>query len=137
MNPTNTIMAPIKGAEHQEVAGVQLDIVQAGAARIKRVIYPVGFRWSRDMKGIVHTNLCMHAHAGFLAQGRLTFQYPDGITEEFIAPQVVAVEPGHDGWVSGEEPAVLIEFDFLEDTVQILAIPEVHHHNGDQGQSKS
>jgi hypothetical protein len=119
----------MKDAQHQEVAGVQSDIVQAGAARIKRVIYPVGFRWSRDMKGIVHTDLCMHAHAGFLAQGRLTFQYADGVTEEFIAPQVVAVEPGHDGWVSGEEPAVLIEFDFLENTVQVLAIPEVHHHN--------
>jgi hypothetical protein len=130
MNPINTLMAPMPGAEHQEVAGVQLDIVRAGAARIKRVIYPVGFRWSRDMKEVVHTKLCMHAHAGFLAQGRLTFQFPDGATEEFVAPQVVAVEPGHDGWVSGEEPAVLIEFDFKEETVQILAIPEVHHHNG-------
>jgi hypothetical protein len=123
-------MAPIRGAEHQEVAGVQSDIVRAGAARVKRVIYPVGFRWSRDMKDIVHTDLCQHAHAGFLAQGRLTFQYADGVTEEFIAPQVVAVEPGHDGWVSGEEPAVLIEFDFLEATVQVLAIPEVHQPQG-------
>lgn len=130
MTSTNILMAPIRGAEHQEVAGVQLDIVRAGAARVKRVIYPVGFRWSRDMKAVVHTDLCQHAHAGFLAQGRLTFQYADGVTEEFVAPQVVVVEPGHDGWVSGDEPAVLIEFDFQENTIQTLAIPEIHHPRG-------
>ena len=130
MNPVNPLMAPMPGAEHQEVAGVHSDIVRAGAARVKRVIYPVGFRWSRDMQPVVHTDLCRHAHAGFLAQGRLTFQYADGVTEEFIAPQVVSVEPGHDGWVSGDEPAVLIEFDFLQDTIRILAIPEVHQAQG-------
>lgn len=128
MNPSNALTAPMAGALHHEIAGVQADIVQAGAARVKRVIYPVGFRWSRDMKPLVKTDLCQHAHAGFLAQGSITFEYADGVRQEFVAPQVVAVEPGHDGWVSGDEPAVLIEFDFMEKTEQILALP--HHHNG-------
>ncbi|QMU31609.1 hypothetical protein HUW48_18050 [Adhaeribacter radiodurans] len=110
------------------VGGVQLDYMQTGAARVKRVIYPVGFRWSTDMKPIIGTELCMHAHAGFLAHGQLRIQYEDGFIEDFIAPQVVSIEPGHDGWVVGEEPAVLIEFDFLGDTVQHLQIPEVHSH---------
>ncbi|NTW00408.1 MAG: hypothetical protein HGA19_03770 [Oscillochloris sp.] len=37
---------------------------------------------------------------------------------DFVAPQVLVVEPGHEGWVVGDEPAVLIEFDFEKDTVQ-------------------
>ncbi len=126
MNSNDPLLAPMNGAEHRLVGGVQLDYMQTGAARVKRVIYPVGFRWSTDMKPIIGTELCMHAHAGFLAKGQLRIQYADGFTEDFIAPQVVSIEPGHDGWVVGEEPAVLIEFDFQGDTVQHLQIPEIH-----------
>ena len=123
----DTLLSPIKGAEHREVGGVHLDVVRAGAARVKRVVYPPGFHWSKDLKNIIGTPLCMHAHVGFLANGQLKIQYRDGFTENFTAPQVVIIEPGHDGWVIGEEPAVLIEFDFEGDTVQILGIPEVHN----------
>src|ERR1035441_9142169 len=44
----------------------------------KRIIYPPGFRWSTHMQPVVKTELCMHAHAGFLAQGRVHVQYEDG-----------------------------------------------------------
>ena len=36
---------------------------------------------------------------------------------EHKAPQIVAIDPGHDGWVVGKEPVVIIEFDFESDTV--------------------
>jgi len=53
---------------------------------------------------------------GFIARGRIAVQYQDGTTFEFTAPQIVAIEPGHEGWVVGDEPAVLIEVDFMNDT---------------------
>ena len=124
------LLAPMQGAEHREIAGVQLDIARAGAGRVKRVVYPPGFRWSAQMKAIVGGDLCMHAHVGFLARGQVHIQYADGCVLEFTAPQVVAVEPGHDAWVVGEGPAVLIEFDFEGETVSRLGMPEVHSHNG-------
>ncbi|WP_228466648.1 cupin domain-containing protein [Adhaeribacter swui] len=126
MNSSDPLLAPMVGAEHRLVGGVQLDYMQTGAARVKRVIYPPGFKWSVDLKPIIGTELCMHAHAGFLAKGQLRIQYADGFVEDFIAPQIVSIEPGHDGWVVGEEPAVLIEFDFQGETVQHLQIPQVH-----------
>jgi hypothetical protein len=92
------------------------------------MVYPVGFRWSVDMKQIAGTELCMHAHAGFLAQGRIRIEYADGCVADYRAPQVVAIEPGHDGWVVGREPAVLIEFDFEGDTVRRLGMPGFHRH---------
>ena len=85
--------------------------MRAGAARVKRMIYPVGFRWSVDMKPRVGTDLCMHAHVGFLAHGEIHIEYADGCIVEHKAPQIVAIDPGHDGWVVGDEPVVLIEFD--------------------------
>ena len=128
MSATDPLLAPIEHAESRQIGGLQLDIVRTGDSRVKRVIYPPGFRWSIHMKGIVGTELCMHAHVGFLARGQIHIQYADGCTLEFAAPQVVVVEPGHDGWVVGDEPAVLIEFDFEGDTVRRLGMPAAHSH---------
>lgn len=118
----DSLLGPLKGATRREVGGVQVDVVRTGNSRVKRVVYPAGFRWSTDMKPVVNTDLCQHAHVGFLAAGSLAIQYADGATEEFTAPQVVAIAPGHDGWVLGEGPAVLIEFDFEGETVERLGL---------------
>ena len=104
------LTAPIEGAEHKEVGGAVVDVVRAGNGRVKRSVYPPGFRWSTHMKPNVGTELCMHAHIGFLVQGRIQVRYADGCTLEFTAPQAVSVEPGHDGWVVGDEPVVLVDW---------------------------
>ena len=123
-----SLLAPMKGAERREVGGVQVDAVKTGDARVKRIIYQPGFRWSTHMQPITKTERCMHAHVGFLAQGQIHVEYPDGCVHEFAAPQVVAIEPGHDGWVVGTEPAVLIEIDFESDTIGRLGMPDSHSH---------
>ena len=116
MAQTDPLLAPIPGADSRRLNGVQVDVVPAGSGRIKRVIYEPGFRWSTHMKQSVGTDLCMHAHVGFIARGSIGIRYRDGRTVEFTAPQVVAIEPGHEGWVNGSEQAVLIEVDFMGDT---------------------
>ena len=122
------LFAPVKGAERREVGHVRLEVGRAGAARVKRMIYPPGFRWSVDMKPSVGTDLCMHAHVGFLARGEIHIEYADGCVVEHKAPQIVAIEPGHDGWVVGKEPVVLIEFDFEKDHSR-LGMPDAHRHS--------
>ena len=119
---TDALLAPMTDAQHSDVGGVSIDVGRAGAARVKRVVYPAGFRWSTHMKSIVGSERCMHAHAGFLARGRVHVEYADGRVAEFVAPQVVEVFPGHDGWVVGDEPAVLIEIDFERETVSRLGM---------------
>ncbi len=131
MSASDPIFAPLKGADRREIGGVLLEVVKAGACRVKRMVYPPGFRWSTHMKTLVGTDLCMHAHVGFLVRGEVQIQYADGCTLKFTAPQVVAVEPGHDGWVVGKEAAVVIEFDFESDTIRRLGMPDAHRHQGD------
>src|SRR6187399_972009 len=128
MTAKDPLLDRVADSEHREVAGVELDVVRAGACRVKRVIYSPGFRWSRDMKPIVGTALCMHAHVGFLAKGEIHIEYADGCIVEHRAPQIVAIDPGHDGWVVGKEPVVLIEFDFEGDTINRLGMPDAHRH---------
>ena len=125
----DSLVAAVTGAERRDVGGVRLEVGRAGEARVKRMVYPVGFRWSVDMKPIVGTDLCMHAHVGFLAQGEIHIEYADGCVVEHKAPQIVAIEPGHDGWVVGKEPVVLIEFEFEGDTVRRLGMPAAHRHS--------
>jgi hypothetical protein len=122
------LLAAVKGAERRDIGHVQLEVGRAGDARVKRMIYPAGFRWSVDMKPVVGTDLCMHAHVGFLARGEIHIEYADGCVVEHKAPQIVAIEPGHDGWVVGKEPVVLIEFDFEGDTIRRLGMPDSHRH---------
>jgi hypothetical protein len=128
MSSHDPLLAPIPGASHRDLGSVTLDIVRAGASRIKRVIYKPGFRWSTQMKPVVGTDLCMHSHVGFLARGSIGVKYHDGCTAEFTAPQVVAIDPGHDGWVNGNEAAVLIEIDFEGETAAKLGLPDKHTH---------
>ena len=125
---TDALLAAVRGAEHRSIGHVRLDVGRAGAARVKRMIYPPGFHWAKDMKPITGTDFCMHAHVGFLARGEIHIEYPDGCIIEHKAPQIVAIDPGHDGWVVGKEPVVMIEFDFERDTVSKLGMPDSHRH---------
>ena len=57
-----------------------------------------------------------------MAHGQINVRFADGCVEEYKAPKFVHVEPGHEGWVVGDEPAVLIEFDFEQETVPRLNV---------------
>jgi hypothetical protein len=116
------LLAPMPGAVHQEFAGMQIDVESIGEARVKRLVYPPGGRWSEHVKPVVGTDWCEHAHVGFLARGHFVGRYADGDSFDYVAPCAVTVEPGHDSWVEGDEPVVLIQFDFERDTVARLGL---------------
>lgn len=122
------IFGPMPGATHVTFGPVEIDVQRVGDARIKRMVYPAGMRWSTDVQPMVGTERCEHAHAGYLVHGGLTFEYPDGCRAEFVAPAIVDVAPGHDAWVVGDDQAVLIEVDFEHDTIDRLGLAAKHRH---------
>ena len=124
----DALIAPIKGADRRTLGGVTIDVARAGNGRIKRLMYPPGFRWSTHMRPVVGTSLCLHAHVGLLVRGRVGGEYADGCTFDFAAPQVVVIEPGHDAWVVGTGSAVLIQFDAEEETVRHFGLIGQHRH---------
>jgi len=123
MGSSDPILADMKATETRHIGGVQVDVFRAGAGRVKRMIYPPGFRWSTHLKSAIGTDLCQHAHVGFIARGQIHVEFADGHIEKFAAPQAYAVGPGHDGWVVGDEPAVVIEFDFEGQTAEKFGLP--------------
>lgn len=119
---------PMAQGTHTSIGGVDIDEVTAGGVRVKRVVYPAGWRWSASMQSVSGTERCMHAHVGFLAQGAMMVEFADGCTEEFRAPAFVVVEPGHDGWVMGDDPAVLVQVDGGPQTVEKFGLLGAHVH---------
>ena len=43
---SDPVLAPVRGAERRQVGHVKLEVGRAGAARVKRMIYPPGFHWA-------------------------------------------------------------------------------------------
>jgi hypothetical protein len=122
------LLAPIEGAHRHEVGGLVIDMLKVGNSRIKRTVYPPGWRWSTHMRPVSGTDHCMHTHVGFLARGHITGVYDDGCTYEYKAPAFAVVAAGHDAWVIGEEPAVFIQVDSEEGTARRFGLPERHAH---------
>jgi hypothetical protein len=124
----DSLTAPIEGATTSTLGGIQVDVVDAANGRLKRVIWPAGARWSTALKPEVGTDLCMHAHVGFLARGRIEGEYHDGCTFAFAAPAALVLEPGHDAWVVGNEDAVFVQFDYEGETAKRFGLPDKHEH---------
>ena len=59
---------------------------------------------------------------------RVRGSYADGCAFDVAAPRAIVLEPGHDAWVVGREPAVLIEFDALNRTAERFGLPPTHQH---------
>ena len=120
--------SPIEGAERSDVGGLSVDEIAAGEARIKRVVYPPGWRWRTHMQPVSGTEWCNHAHVSFVAQGSMEIAYADGCTVRFDAPAFAVVEPGHDGWVVGDETVVVVQVDHGPDTVARFGLAGEHRH---------
>jgi class 3 adenylate cyclase len=84
-------------------------LVDIGTLAIGRAILEPGWRWSTDLKSAVGTELCQLHHLHVLIAGRVAFQMADGQVHEFGPSDVMDIPPGHDAWVIGGEPAVLID----------------------------
>lgn len=84
-------------------------VVRVGGMDVGRAVLHPGWRWSLDVKPLVHTPSCQTHHLHVVVSGRFAVQMDDGSLHEFEADDVVDVPPGHDAWVIGDEPAVIFD----------------------------
>ncbi len=87
-----------------------LRLLKIGGADIGMLILQPGWRWSEHVKPIAGTDLCEAPHFQYHAQGTLHVVMADGT--EFDAKQgdVTALPQGHDAWVVGDEPVVVVDW---------------------------
>ena len=79
----------------------RVELVKVGDGVVGKATFEPGWRWSDHVKPIAGTDSCQAAHFGYVVSGRQMVRMDDGTELEFGAGDVVAIPPGHDGWVVG------------------------------------
>ena len=93
-----------------EFPRLRVNVVRVGSLTIGLGTVEPGFRWSIHVRKEADEPLCQVHHLQMLLSGRFAVQMADGEYVEIEPGEVFDVPPGHDAWVIGEEPAVLLDF---------------------------
>jgi hypothetical protein len=93
----------------------RLDLIKVGGAVIGRAVFEPGWRWMTSLQPLAHTKSCEAPHFQYHVSGVLRIKMDDG-TEFDCKPGDVSLLPsGHDAWVVGNEPAVVVDFQGMVD----------------------
>jgi len=93
----------------------KVEILTIGNATIGRATFEPGWRWSTSVQPIVKTKSCEAPHFQYHLAGTLKVVMDDGM-EIICRPGDVSLLPsGHDAWVVGDDPVVLVDFQGMVD----------------------
>jgi hypothetical protein len=99
-----------KPDEVREFSKGRLELMKVGEATVGRAILQPGWRWATSVQPIAKTKSCEAAHFQYHVAGVLRVRMDDG-TEFDCKPGDVSLLPsGHDAWVVGDEPVVMVDF---------------------------
>jgi hypothetical protein len=88
----------------------RLELVNIGGGVVGRLTLEPGWRWSEHVKPLAKTDWCEAPHFQYHAAGRLHIVMADGSELDAGPGDVTALPSGHDAWVVGDEPAVMIDW---------------------------
>ncbi len=88
----------------------ELKLLKIGGAEIGQLILQPGWRWSEHVKPLAGTELCEAPHFQYHVQGTLHIVMADGREFDAQAGDVTALPQGHDAWVVGDEPVILVDW---------------------------
>ena len=99
-----------KPDEIREFPNGRAEILNIGGGSVGRLVFQPGWRWSKDVQPLAKTTSCEAPHFQYHLSGRLGIRMDDG-TELVAEPgDVTALPSGHDAWVIGDEPVVVIDW---------------------------
>lgn len=87
----------------------QSEQIVIGTTTFMRRTFQPGWRWSTSLKDKADTNSCEDPHALFHIAGKMHIKMDNGAEEEFAPGDAGIIPAGHDKWVEGEEPVILLE----------------------------
>ena len=93
----------------------QLELVNVANGPVGRATFLPGWRWSEHVKPIAKTDSCQAPHLGYYVSGRMKVVMDDGEEAEFAAGDFAVIPPGHDAWIVGDEPCVVIDWQGFAD----------------------
>ncbi len=93
----------------------RLDLLTIGGATIGRGVFEPGWRWSTSVQPLVNTKSCEAPHFQYHLSGVLRIRMDDGSEFDCKPGDVSLLPSGHDAWVVGDEPVVVVDFQGMID----------------------
>jgi hypothetical protein len=104
-----------KPDEIREFPKGRVEIVQIGGATVGRAILQPGWKWSTSVQPIAKTKSCEAKHFQYHLSGVLKIRMDDGTELEARPGDISFLPSGHDAWVVGDEPVVIVDFQGMID----------------------
>jgi hypothetical protein len=96
--------------EVREFPKGRLELLKFGGAVVGRAVFEPGWRWSESIQPLVKTPSCEAPHFQYHVSGIIRVLMDDGTEFECHPGDVSLLPSGHDAWVVGEKPAVVVDF---------------------------
>jgi hypothetical protein len=104
-----------KPDEVREFPKGRVELVKVGGAMVGRAVFEPGWRWATSVQPLAKTKSCEAPHFQYHVSGVLKILMDDGTELECRAGDVSLLPSGHDAWVVGDEPAVVVDFQGMID----------------------
>ena len=102
---------------------LRVEVARIGSNTIGRGVAQPGWHWAEHMAPVMRMESCPIHHVQVLLSGHFTVRMDDGEEVAFQPGDVMDIPPGHDAWVVGNEPVVLIDF---AGNIDALGLPREH-----------
>lgn len=97
----------------------KVEIVNVGGKPIGKATLEPGWKWSESVKPIIKTPSCEAPHFQYHVSGTLMVEMDDGTRLECKPGEVSILPHGHDAWVVGVEPVVLVDFQGMAEYAKV------------------
>ena len=104
-----------KPDEVREFPKGRVEMINIGGAAIGRAVFEPGWRWASSVQPLAGTRSCEAPHFQYHVSGVLRIKMDDGTEFDCKAGDVSLLPSGHDAWVVGNEPAVVVDFQGMLD----------------------
>ncbi len=101
--------------EVREFPKGRLELLKIGGATIGRAVFEPGWRWASSIQPIAHTRSCEAPHFQYHVAGVIRVKMDDGSEFDCQPGDVSLLPSGHDAWVVGDEPAIVVDFQGMVD----------------------
>lgn len=88
----------------------RMEIVNFGDMSVVRMTCEPGWKWSEHIRPMAGTQSCQGTHFSYVISGRFRTVTDDGRVDDLGPGDIAITPPGHDAWVVGDEPCVILDF---------------------------
>ena len=88
----------------------KLELLKFSRGVVRRLTLEPGWRWSEHIRPFAGTELCESPRFQYHVSGRICVRTRDGAQAEFVRGEITTLCAGHDAWVEGREPAVIVDW---------------------------